>query len=136
MKAWLFSSIIALVLWGLWGFLPKLTVQYIDSYSATIFEVLGGTIVGMVLFVMMGFRPETHSLGILFGVLAGFAGLTGALFFMRALQDGKASVVVSLTALYPLVTIILAFFILNEPLSLRELIGIGLALLAVVFLAT
>ena len=54
-----------------------------------------------------------------------------ALFFYWALAGGKASVVVPLTALYPVVTLGLALLILGERLSLRQSIGVALALTAI-----
>ncbi|MHC5080458.1 MAG: EamA family transporter [Planctomycetota bacterium] len=45
---------------------------------------------------------------------------------------GKASVVVPLTALYPVVTLVLVFVFLREPLTAKQGVGIALALAAMV----
>ena len=39
------------------------------------------------------------------------------------MSKGKASSVVTTTALYPLVTLALAFMILKEPITLKQVVG-------------
>ena len=58
MKNWFLPSILTLVFWGVWGFIPKLTTKYINPLSAVIFEALGVMIVGIVVLFVVGFRPE------------------------------------------------------------------------------
>ena len=53
-----------------------------------------------------------------------------------ALSRGSSAVVVTATALYPLVTLLLGYVILHEPLSPRQWVGIGLAVGAIVLLST
>jgi len=45
-------------------------------------------------------------------------------------SDAKASVAIPLTALYPLLTVLLAVMFLSERLHLLQLVGISLALVA------
>jgi len=58
------------------------------------------------------------------------------LTFFAALIDGKTSTVVVLSALYPLVTILLSVALLHERLSGKQSVGIVLALIASALLAT
>lgn len=132
---WFVFALIALVLWGFWGFFPKLATNYINPKSVLIYEVAGVLIVGLIVLYTMGFKPETNAKGVLFGVLTGIAGLVGTLFFLFAISRGKASVVVTMTALYPLITIFLSFFVLNESITVKQGVGMVFALLAVVLLA-
>lgn len=39
MRGWLLNLLITLVCFGLWAFLPKVSVKYIDPQSALIYEV-------------------------------------------------------------------------------------------------
>ena len=48
----------------------------------------------------------------MFAVLAALAGSAGGICFFYAISRGRAPVVVTVTALYPLVTLVLSFFIL------------------------
>nr|HID58557.1 hypothetical protein [Desulfobacterales bacterium] len=131
MKVWLLPAFLAFVLWGIWGFIPKLTTQYISPTSAIIFEVVGGMIVGILVLFLVGFKPEIHPKGIGLAVSTGILGLLGALCYLIAVSKGKVSVVVTVTALYPIVSIGLAYVILKEPISLKEGLGIILAFIAI-----
>lgn len=134
---WFIYSIIALIIWGFYGFFPKLTTGYIDPKSAVVFQSVGGIIIGIfVLIFALKFKPEMHFKGILFAILTGIAGVTGALFFLYALSTGgKTAAVVTITALYPLITIALSFFILHETITIVQGIGVLMALAAIVLIS-
>jgi len=136
MQSWFLWTILSLVTFGFWGFFPKLAVQYINPQSALIYQVVGGVLVGIVVMAMVGLRPETHPLGILFAVLTGITGVLGTLFYYSAASRGQISIVVSLTALYPLITILLAIIFLHETLNPKQVVGLGFAIGAIVLLAT
>lgn len=132
MTNWLIHAIIAFFLFGLWGFFPKLSTNYIHPKSALVYEVIGGIAIGLFLLFLLRFRPEFQIRGVLFAVLTGMAGTLGVLFFLFAVSQGKASIVVTMTALYPLLTILLAYFILQEPISIKQGTGMVLAVIAMV----
>lgn len=135
MTQWLPSALISLLSFGLWGFFSKLTLNYIDSKNALIFQTIGVVIVGTLLFCLIEFKPATEMKGISFGLLTGIAYGVGCLFYLFAVDKGKLITIVTLTALYPLVTILLSYFLLQEAISLKQCLGIALALLAI-FLMT
>jgi len=135
MPHWLSASLVALVVFGLWGFFPKLAVQYMAPRSALFWEAIGVLIVGTGIFVSLHGRPETNPRGILFALLTGVAGITGTLFFFYAARQGKISVVVSITALYPIITILLAWLLLGENITARQFCGMFAALLAIYLLS-
>jgi len=133
---WLIPAIVCLLAWGFSRFFPKLATQYIDPKSAFIYEVSGEVLVALVMLVAVGFRPMLHSKGISFGLLAGVFGGIGVFAYLLAAQRGNVVQLVTITALYPVVTVLLGYFILGEAVSLRQGIGMALALLAVVLVAT
>ncbi len=135
MDNWLTTAFIAFVLFGLWGFFPKLAVNYINPGSAIVYEVAGTIVVALLALKIVGFRPEVHPKGILYAVLTGVTGMLGTLFLFYSVKNGKASVVVSLTALYPLITILLAYIFLKEPISARQILAIVLAMASLVLFA-
>ncbi len=128
---WFVYALVALIFWGLWGFFPKIAGFYIDPVSILIYEIAGTIAVGLVI-ILLGFRPEISNTGAILGVLTGITLTLGSLFFLFALSKGKASVVVTMTALYPLITIILAVVILREQITLRQGIGMLLAFTAMI----
>lgn len=135
MENWLLAALISLVIYGFWGFFPKLAVSYIDPQSALVYEVAGAAAVGLVALAFIHFQPETHPKGILFAVLTGIAGMAGTLFYFAAARNGKITVVVSITALYPLFTILYAALFLREPVTLKQLAGMVLAIIAIILLS-
>ncbi len=132
MVNWFIFGIFALVTYGLWGFFSKLATNYIDPKSILIYGALGSLIIGIIVLSFLGFKPEIHIKGIIFGGLAGITITLGTLFFLSALSKGKVSVVVPMTALYPLITIILSFLLLNEQITIKQGIGIILAIIAMI----
>ena len=136
MTSWLPASLAALLCFGLWGFFPKLAVAYLDPRSALVYQTLGGLLVGLLVLASLKFSPAFHPKGVLFAFLTGMAGVAGTLCFFAAASRGRISLVVSLTALYPLITIALAALFLKEPLTLKHLAGMACALAAILLLST
>ena len=132
MRSWFVFGILALIVWGFWGFFPKLATNYLDPKSVIIYEILGGILIGIIVLAVMKFKPQFHKKATLFGILTGIFGSTGALFFLFAISQGNASVIVTMTALYPLITIALAFLILKERVTKKQSIGMILAFIAMV----
>jgi len=135
-NSWLIFAILAMLVWGFWGFFPKLATNYLSPKSVLVYEVIGAIIVGMAVLFLVKFKPEVNARGITFAILTGIAGTLGALFFIFAVSSGKTSVVVTTTALYPLITIILAFLILKEPITVKQGIGMIFAFAAIMLLAS
>ena len=71
----------------------------------------------------------------LIGMLAGALDSTGTLLFIRAEQTGRLDTAVMLTALYPVVTVLLARLILKEHFSRWKAVGVFAALAAVPLIA-
>ena len=136
MESWLMFAILALIIWGFWGFFPKIAVKHIDPKSALVWEVVGALVIGIFILFMIGFQPAISAKGVTFAILAGAAASIGGLFFLYAVSKGKLSVVVTMTALYPLITILLSFFILNEAITLKQGFGIFFSLIAIFLLSS
>ncbi len=131
--AWLAYSILSLFCWGLWGFFTKLATNEIRPYTALVYQLAGSTAVYVIGLLALRIKLEANPRGIAFAVLSGLVGTLGFFFFMSAMSRYKASVVVTLTALYPLITVLLSFAVLREAITLKQAAGIFFALLAVIF---
>jgi transporter family protein len=136
MNNWVGWSLLALVTWGFWGLFPKLATKYTDPNSAIFYEALGAAFCGILLSLYFGGKPEVNFKGCLFGGLTGAAAMLGGWFYLYAARSTNISSVVVLTALYPVVTIILAALTLKEPISVRQIIALILAFAAITLLAT
>ena len=136
MNSWAVAASVAFICWGIWGFIPKITTQYINPMSAMIFEAVGVIIMGFIILAVVGFRPEAHPKGVGLAVITGVLGITGALGFLFAVKSGKVSVVAMFTAMSPVITILLAHFLLKESITLKEGLGMLCAFAALVLFAT
>jgi len=136
MTQWLPAALLALFSFGLWGFFSKLALGYVDSKSALIFQTIGVLIIGSITLSLIHFKPATDMKGIGFGLLTGIAYGIGCLFYLIAADKGKISTVVTMTALYPIVTLILSYLFLHEAINLKQFLGILLALVAIFLMSS
>lgn len=133
---WISASLLALLSFGLWGFFTKLAVTHIDYKSALIYQTLGVMLIGLITLGMTEFKPLPNLKGASYAVLTGAAYSIGCLFYFVAASKGKIITVVTLTALYPLVTIALAYLLINESVSSRQCLGIGFGLIAIFLMSS
>ena len=126
---WFILAILSMLAYGLWGFFPKLTVGLINPKEFIIYEAIGVVLISLVILLFTG-KLNFNVRGVTFAMLTGIIGIIGTLFFVAALAKGKASVIVTITALYPLIVIALAKVFLNEPVTLKQGLGIVFALIA------
>lgn len=132
---WQFYAMLTWVVWGFWGYLPKRALASLDPRSVLVLEGLGGVVVALTILLSSGGRVAIDRTGMLAAVATGVCGLGGAYFFLLALERGKASVIVPFTSLYPLVTLGLSVLFLRERPSPANLLGIALAVAAVILLS-
>jgi len=136
MGYWFIFGLFALILWGVWGFLPKLATRYIEPRSVLVFQTIGSILVTIVILATIDFRPELHTKGVTLAIVTGIIGTLGTASFLYSIAKGKASIVVTMTALYPIITIILSLLILKESITIKQGIAIILALTAMALFAS
>jgi len=123
---------LAILSWGLWGFWGKLALERAMP-PASIFMAEG----------LMGFLLAAGLLGVLrvgrmsmpwnhpwnlYGFLSGAALAVGIGFYYLALEKGKVSVIVPVTATYPAVAVLLAVLVLGERLTGAQWLGMALTI--------
>ncbi|MGQ0658507.1 MAG: EamA family transporter [Chromatiales bacterium] len=131
MANWLAPALLSALFYGLWSFFPKITLKYVGVYSAIIYEVAGALIVGVIVLSAGNHKLDVDARGMLFGGLAGFCALAGGFSYLIAAERGNIALVATVSALYPIVTLLLAALLLGEVVTLRQGIGIALALVAI-----
>lgn len=135
---WLFFSLLTILVWGVWGMVSKISSDAIDADTNQVFFTFG-----LVPLILLAWRPSRTSseskgrtVGIVWAFVTGILGGTGNIAFFRALgSGGKASIVAPVTALFPLVTVVLAITLLRERFGTAQKIGLGLALVAIYLLS-
>jgi transporter family protein len=136
MRSWLPFAVGALLVWGLWGFVPKLATNRIAARSALVYDALGAALVGLVVLAALRFQLERDVRGALAATATGVLVTLGSLFFFVALQrGGKVSVVVPLTSVYPAIAVLLGVVFLGERPSPIHGLAALLALVAVLLFA-
>jgi transporter family protein len=121
---------------GVSGFFSRLAVDHLSAKSVFVISTIGSLFIVLLLVFSMGFKVEVSGKGVLFSVLGGFLASMGGLCFLQALARGGAITAVSpISAIYPLVTITMAIFLLGEQVTLVKGVGITFALIAVVLLS-
>ncbi|WP_448579429.1 EamA family transporter [Thermosphaera sp.] len=136
MQAWLIYSIISLLLWGVWGVILKYSNNFYNTVTTYYLSTIGSFATATILTLTMKNDFNTNPLRhIHFPLIAGFFGTLGYWFMVKALEQGKASIVITITAVYPVITLALSILILYEKLTLTQVIGIVLAVLGIVLMS-
>ena len=130
MKPWLFYSLMTLLCWGLWGVFSKLASNYSRPRQTLLFQAVGVIAFALVVLFIEQFQIQRTVPGFWWSFAGGFVNFVGFLFFFAAVQKGKVSTVISLSSLYPVVTIALGILLLHEKITRREGLGIAFALAA------
>lgn len=133
---WLNAAILSLISFGFWGFFTKLSVLHINPKSALVFQTIGVLLIGLFTLSTLNFKPEFNSKGFLYAILTGTAYSIGCWLYFIAASKGKIITVVTMTALYPLVTILLSYLLLQETVSLKQIFGIVFSFVAIFLLSS
>lgn len=132
---WLWYSVITVVAWGVVGLLQKLSTNHISAESSLIWLVVGFLLMEPLLYpgaAVLHYSKWNLAWALISGVLNAL----GAWALFAALKKGgNASIVSPLTALYPLVVILLVPFVLHESITRLQILGVVCALIAVVLLS-
>ena len=138
---WLLWSLATIVLWGTWGLVSKIASGGVDAYVNQLLYTAG--LAPLLIFVAWTVhkhraaeKNEGRTTGVLWAFLTGILGGVGNLAFFQALvKGGNASVVAPVTALFPMVTVVLALLFLKERLGRVQWVGLGLAFVAIYLLS-
>jgi|KBSMisStaDraftv2_1062788.scaffolds.fasta_scaffold462562_2 transporter family protein len=136
LKIWHLYAALTVLTWGLWGVFSKLAANYAKPRQALLFQTVGVLAFAAVVVVLEKFKVEWNAAGFSWAALGGFFAFIGFLTFFAALDKGDTSTVVTLSALYPMVTILISIAFLHERLTQRQGVGIVLALIASALLAS
>src|SRR5262245_45110963 len=126
-----------IVLWGFWGFFGKLALER-RMAPMTIFlsEVIVSALLAPPIWYSMHRRISSSSLATwnIFGVISGTALALGLLCYYFALAHGRASVVVPLTATYPVISVLLSVAVLAEKPTAVQWLGMLLVVVGGILL--
>jgi len=135
--AWLVYAMLTVVFWGAWGAVSKVVSDEISPYLNQVLFTVGLIPLVAIVFRSPRLRSGTNlRRGMAYAFVTGILGGTGNIAFYQSLTaGGQASVVVPLTGMSPLVTVLAALVILRERLTRWQVLGVGLALVAIFLLS-
>lgn len=136
-SSWMLLSIATVLLWGSWGLQSKLIVDRISPWmNQVLFSIGLLPLLGWMLF-WKNLRQAAGEprKGALYGLLTGILGGLGNVTFYLALSRGKASVIVPMVGLAPLITVVLALVVLKESINRAQVVGVVLALASIYLLS-
>lgn len=127
-RAWLVYAFLSAVFASLTAILGKVGVQGIDSTLGTAIRTVFVLIMAWVIVFMQKKQSLIKKIDKKSWIFIGLSGLTTGLSWLcyyRALQDGKASIVVPIDKLSIVPTILFSYLFLKEKLSRAQLIGLA-----------
>lgn len=132
---WLLPSLAALVLWGVWAFLPKIALETLSIPSLIFYEQIGELLIVIpILFHLKG-KLEKNKQGIAIAACTSFISTIAIAAYYYALQLGPVGTISTLTAMYPVVVLILARIFLKDKINRIQCLAIGLAMVSIYLLA-
>lgn len=133
MPRWFLFTVLAVLCWGLWAIISRLIGEAVTAAQSQALSTLGLIPVMIALGCSKRLTASgSRRRGICNAFIAGALACAGNVAYYHALNvGGKASTVVPLTALYPLITVVLAVAVLRERLNAIQLCGIVLSLVAI-----
>jgi bacterial/archaeal transporter family protein len=131
-SSWFAPSLIALILYGAWGYWGTRASDFISPLSITFYSSLGVLVSGVIALVLLDFKPDISAQGSTYGLLNGLASGIACIFFILALRNGPTMPVVLVTSMYPMITLLFSMIFLKQGLTLKQGLGMVFALTALI----
>ena len=134
--SWIFYAAVAMVFWGITGVTQKLATNRISSELSFLWFAYAMIAISLVLAMTVTLQWHLRSWTVVLAAVGGTLNGLGALTSFKALESGgKASIVISLISLYPLLTVGFAVAVLHEKLTLHQGFGVVIAIIAAILLS-
>lgn len=132
-----FLAFLLIILWGAWGVFEKKAVSYVHPLVVAIY----GNFIYFALTPIYFFLLKANNIHFVFNkdaifwpLINGITCAASSLIMLFLLTKTTASWAVSVTAAYPVITLVLCVLFLKEKIDLYSLIGIILVSVGLVFL--
>jgi transporter family protein len=132
---WVWFSVIVFLAWGVLGIVQKIATNLISAESVLVWCVVGFMVLQPLLYSGSPFVYPIRALAwaLLNGIFNGLA----VWMLMAALRaGGKASIVLPITALYPLFFALLSPLVLHESVSPLQAIGVACGTISIILLSS
>jgi bacterial/archaeal transporter family protein len=123
---------ILLFFWGAYGVAAKIAVKEMGLQVLIWSQVAALALFPVYFYLFKDLLPlKWDGSGIAWALTSGALGALGGVVLFILLRDAPASIVIPISALYPVVTVILGYIFLQEEISVTRLGGIVLAVVAI-----
>jgi transporter family protein len=132
MSPWLLWTLLAVLCWGVWAVISKFIGDAMTPGQSQAVSTIG-ILPTLMLFAarQAGRFGQSSKSGIRHAFAAGVLTSLGNVAYYALLNNGKVATLVPLTAVYPIVTVVLAFVFLRERLTALQCFGILLSFAAI-----
>jgi bacterial/archaeal transporter family protein len=125
---WFGYSLICVLCWGAWALLQKMGSVEIPAKTVQFLFAFGAMPVAVALLAARRFQLEKSAKGIFYGLMIGIlAGIGNAGLAAAYRTGGNTSVVTAATAMYPVLSVVLAVLVLRERLTRLHILGLCFA---------
>lgn len=128
---WFIWSLVSVFTWGLWGLLLKVALQGLVWQQLLLFSAATSLVISLGVAAIarpsLALPPETIAPAIAAAVLGNLGGIT---LYLALASGGRASVVIPLTAAYPVITAALSIAVLREGVDATKIAAVALFVLA------
>lgn len=135
---WIIYAMLSLIFSALTPIFGKIGIENVESNLGSAIRTFVVVIAAWLLVFIKKDYKEIKNVDkseIKFIVLAGITGGSSWLLYYKALQDGPTSAVAAIDKLSVLVAVVLSYFIFNEKMKAKEVIGLLLILIGTIGLA-
>lgn len=130
---WFWYSLLCVLFLGGWTLLSKLASAEIPARTMQFLYPFGWVPVALMCLWAREFKFEKSLRGIFYAITIGvLGGLGGLAYFAAYRTGGNTSAIAAATAMYPLITVVLAVLILRERLTWLHIVGLVFAAAAFV----
>lgn len=120
---------VAVTFWGLGGFFEKKGVMYGNPVMVSILIAITAFIIEVPIFLLIlnksGLSVSLNKHVVLYSFLVESCSAVASLAFLFLVRDNETAWSVSITSIYPVVTLILSSLFLKEPVTPSNMVGIS-----------
>ncbi|WP_445165485.1 DMT family transporter [Mycolicibacterium sp. Dal123E01] len=131
-RSWIFYAALLILFWGVWGAFSALPSSKYGYPDEMIYSIWALTMIIPAAFALRGQKWDRRPAATIYGLLIGLTGAGGQLILFQALTMGPAYLIFPIVSISPAITVIMAMVLLRERISPLAVVGLVLALAAIV----
>ncbi len=133
-------AIITAIVWGIGGTLDKVILQTLKSPTGALLAATWRSIIVSLVFLFVAWFKRISlskfpAIFIYLVIIDGILIALGVLFYFKSITLIGAGRTAAISSTYPLITVVLAFILLKEKITVKHILGSILAVIGVILLS-